>query len=233
MSRAKCIMVQGTMSGAGKSLLCAALCRIFAQDGLRAVPFKSQNMALNSFVTKDGLEMGRAQVVQAQAAGVEPDVRMNPILLKPSSDVGSQVIVNGEVRGQMSAAAYFKMKRALIPEILSAYNSLAETVDIIVIEGAGSPAEINLKADDIVNMGLARLVDAPVLLAGDIDRGGVFAQLYGTVALLEPEERARIKGLLINKFRGDVEILRPGLAMLEEKTQLPVLGVVPYLRVEI
>ena len=225
MSKAKCIMVQGTMSGAGKSLLCAALCRIFAQDGYRVAPFKSQNMALNSFVTRDGLEMGRAQVVQAQAAGIEPDVRMNPILLKPSSDVGSQVIVNGEVRGQMPAAAYFKMKRALIPEILSAYNSLAETVDIIVIEGAGSPAEINLKADDIVNMGLARLVDAPVLLAGDIDRGGVFAQLYGTVALLEPEERARIKGLLINKFRGDVEILRPGLAMLEEKTQLPVLGV--------
>ena len=233
MSKAKCIMVQGTMSGAGKSLLCAALCRIFAQDGYRVAPFKSQNMALNSFVTRDGLEMGRAQVVQAQAAGIEPDVRMNPILLKPSSDVGSQVIVNGEVRGQMSAAAYFKMKRALSPEILSAYNSLAETVDIIVIEGAGSPAEINLKADDIVNMGLARLVDAPVLLAGDIDRGGVFAQLYGTVALLEPEERARIKGLLINKFRGDVEILRPGLAMLEEKTQLPVLGVVPYLKVDI
>ena len=233
MSKAKCIMVQGTMSGAGKSLLCAALCRIFAQDGYRVAPFKSQNMALNSFVTRDGLEMGRAQVVQAQAAGIEPDVRMNPILLKPSSDVGSQVIVNGEVRGQMPAAAYFKMKRALIPEILSAYNSLAEAVDIIVIEGAGSPAEINLKADDIVNMGLARLVDAPVLLAGDIDRGGVFAQLYGTVALLEPEERARIKGLLINKFRGDVEILRPGLAMLEEKTQLPVLGVVPYLKVDI
>ena len=224
MSKAKCIMVQGTMSGAGKSLLCAALCRIFAQDGYRVAPFKSQNMALNSFVTRDGLEMGRAQVVQAQAAGIEPDVRMNPILLKPSSDVGSQVIVNGEVRGQMSAAAYFTMKRALIPEILSAYNSLAKTVDIIVIEGAGSPAEINLKADDIVNMGLARLVDAPVLLAGDIDRGGVFAQLYGTVALLEPEERARIKGLLINKFRGDVEILRPGLAMLEEKTRAAMLG---------
>ena len=233
MSKAKCIMVQGTMSGAGKSLLCAALCRIFAQDGYRVAPFKSQNMALNSFVTKDGLEMGRAQVVQAQAAGIEPDVRMNPILLKPSSDVGSQVIVNGEVRGQMPAAAYFKMKKSLIPDILSAYNSLAEDVDIIVIEGAGSPAEINLKADDIVNMGLARLVDAPVLLAGDIDRGGVFAQLYGTVELLEPDERARIKGLVINKFRGDVEILRPGLAMLEEKTRLPVLGVVPYLKVDI
>ena len=233
MSKAKCIMVQGTMSGAGKSLLCAALCRIFAQDGYRVAPFKSQNMALNSFVTRDGLEMGRAQVVQAQAAGIEPDVRMNPILLKPSSDMGSQVIVNGEVRGQMPASAYFRMKRSLIPEILSAYNSLAGDVDIIVIEGAGSPAEINLKADDIVNMGLAKLVDAPVLLAGDIDRGGVFAQLYGTVELLEPDERARIKGLIINKFRGDVEILRPGLAMLEEKTRLPVLGVVPYLKVDI
>ena len=233
MSKATCIMVQGTMSGAGKSLLCAALCRIFAQDGWRVAPFKSQNMALNSFVTRDGLEMGRAQVVQAQAAGVEPDVRMNPILLKPSSDIGSQVIVNGEVRGQMPAAEYFRRKKQLIPDILAAYNSLAEDFDIIVIEGAGSPAEINLKADDIVNMGLAKLVDAPVLLAGDIDRGGVFAQLYGTVALLEPEERARIAGLVINKFRGDVDILRPGLAMLEEKTGLPVLGVVPYLHVEI
>ena len=151
MSRAKKIMVQGTMSGAGKSLLCAALCRIFAQDGYRVAPFKSQNMALNSFVTRDGLEMGRAQVVQAQAAGIEPDVRMNPILLKPSSDVGSQVIVNGEVRGQMSAADYFRMKKQLIPDILAAYDSLSADVDIVVIEGAGSPAEINLKADDIVN----------------------------------------------------------------------------------
>ena len=141
-------------------------------------------MALNSFVTRDGLEMGRAQVVQAQAAGVEPDVRMNPILLKPSSNVGSQVIVNGEVRGDMPAKEYFRRKKSLIPDILRAYDSLADEFDIIVIEGAGSPAEINLKADDIVNMGLAKLVDAPVLLAGDIDRGGVFAQLYGTVALL-------------------------------------------------
>ena len=231
--KAKCIMVQGTMSGAGKSLLCAALCRIFAQDGLHTAPFKSQNMALNSFVTRDGLEMGRAQVVQAQAAGVEPDVRMNPVLLKPSSDVGSQVIVNGEVRGQMKASQYFKMKKSLIPDILRAYNSLAEDFDVIVIEGAGSPAEINLKADDIVNMGLAKLVDAPVLLVGDIDRGGVFAQLFGTVELLETDERDRIKGLVINKFRGDVEILRPGLSMLEDKTHLPVLGVVPYLRVDI
>jgi adenosylcobyric acid synthase len=233
MSKATCIMVQGTMSGAGKSLLCAALCRIFAQDGWRVAPFKSQNMALNSFVTRDGLEMGRAQVVQAQAAGVEPDVRMNPILLKPSSDIGSQVIVNGEVRGQMPAAEYFRRKKQLIPDILAAYNSLAEDFDIIVIEGAGSPAEINLKADDIVNMGLAKLVDAPVLLVGDIDRGGVFAQLFGTVELLEPDERARIKGLIINKFRGDVGILRPGLAMLEEKAHLPVFGVVPYLKVDI
>ena len=233
MSRAKCIMVQGTMSGAGKSLLCAALCRIFAQDGLRTVPFKSQNMALNSFVTKDGLEMGRAQVVQAQAAGVEPDVRMNPILLKPSSDVGSQVIVNGEVRGQMKASEYFRTKRQLVPDILKAYDSLAEEADVIVIEGAGSPAEINLKSEDIVNMGLAEMVDAPVLLVGDIDRGGVFAQLYGTVELLEEKERRRIKGLVINKFRGDVEILRPGLSMLEEKTHLPVVGVVPYLKVDI
>ncbi len=230
---AKRIMVQGTMSGAGKSLLCAALCRIFKQDGLRAAPFKSQNMALNSFVTRDGLEMGRAQVVQAQAAGVEPDVRMNPILLKPCSDTGSQVIVNGEIRCQMSAAAYFRYKPQLVPEVLAAYRSLAAGFDVIVIEGAGSPAEINLKSNDIVNMGLAKLVDAPVLLAGDIDRGGVFAQLYGTVALLEPEEQARIGGLVINKFRGDVEILRPGLKMLEDKTGLPVLGVVPWMRLDI
>ena len=233
MSKAKCIMVQGTMSGAGKSLLCTALCRIFAQDGYKVAPFKSQNMALNSFVTREGLEMGRAQVVQAQAAGVEPDVRMNPILLKPSSDVGSQVIVNGEVRGDMPAREYFRHKKELIPDILRAYESLAQENDILVIEGAGSPAEINLKADDIVNMGLAKLVDAPVLLVGDIDRGGVFAQLYGTVALLDEDERARICGLVINKFRGDVEILRPGLAMLEQKTNLPVLGVVPYTRADI
>lgn len=233
MKKTRCIMVQGTMSGAGKSLLCTALCRIFRQDGLRCAPFKSQNMALNSAVTRDGLEMGRAQAVQAAAAGAEPDVRMNPILLKPCSDVGSQVIVHGEIRGRMPAREYYRYKKQLIPEVLAAYRSLAEEYDVLVIEGAGSPAEINLKADDIVNMGLARLVDAPVLLAGDIDRGGVFAQLYGTVALLEPEERARIKGLVINKFRGDVEILRPGLAPLEAKTGIPVVGVVPYVRTAI
>lgn len=230
---AKRIMVQGTMSGAGKSLIAAALCRIFHQDGLRAAPFKSQNMALNSYITRDGLEMGRAQVVQAQAAGVEPDVRMNPILLKPSSDTGSQLIVNGEVRGEYRAADYFKMKKSLIPEVLDAYESLSSEYDVIVIEGAGSPAEINLRQDDIVNMGLAQMVNAPVLLVGDIDRGGVFAQLYGTVALLEEEERARIAGLVINKFRGDEALLRPGLTILEEKTGIPVLGVIPYATVDI
>ena len=230
---ARCIMVQGTMSGAGKSLLVTALCRIFRQDGLRVAPFKSQNMALNSYITRDGLEMGRAQVAQAEAAGKEPDVRMNPILLKPSSDTGSQLIVNGRVRGQYSARDYFAMKKSLIPDILQAYHSLAAENDVIVIEGAGSPAEINLKADDIVNMGLAELVDAPVLLVGDIDRGGVFAQLYGTVALLEEAERARIVGTVINKFRGDVSLLEPGLQMLREKTGIPVLGVVPYGRWDI
>ena len=227
------IMVQGTMSGAGKSLLVTALCRIFTQDGYRVAPFKSQNMALNSFVTPEGLELGRAQAVQAEAAGIECDVRMNPILLKPSSDTGSQLIVNGEVRGHYSAWEYFKMKRGLIPEIRAAYRGLAGENDIIVIEGAGSPAEINLREDDIVNMGLAELVNAPVLLTGDIDRGGVFAQLYGTAALLREEERRRVEGLIINKFRGDVELLRPGLKQLEELTGLPVLGVVPWLRAEI
>ncbi|MCD8212223.1 MAG: cobyric acid synthase [Oscillospiraceae bacterium] len=230
---AECIMVQGTMSGAGKSLLAAALCRIFRQDGLRAAPFKSQNMALNSYITLDGLEMGRAQAVQAQAAGVEPDVRMNPILLKPSSDSGSQLIVMGKVRGNYPAAEYYKIKKDLIPDILDAYRSLEREYDVIVIEGAGSPAEINLRDDDIANMGLAELVNAPVLLVGDIDRGGVFAQLYGTMELLRPEERERIVGTVINKFRGDEEILRPGLDMIEEKTGVPVLGVIPYVQVDI
>ena len=230
---AKCIMVQGTMSGAGKSLLVTALCRIFLQDGYRVAPFKSQNMALNSFITPDGLELGRAQTTQAEAAGLECDVRMNPILLKPSSDMGSQLIVNGEVRGHYSASEYFRMKKGLIPEILAAYSSLAAENDIIVIEGAGSPAEINLRADDIVNMGLAELVNAPVLLVGDIDRGGVFAQLYGTVALLRPEEQKRVVGTIINKFRGDPALLGSGLRQLEELTGVPVLGVVPYTRADI
>ena len=233
MKKAMPIMIQGTMSNAGKSLICAALCRIFVQDGYRVAPFKSQNMALNSFVTDEGLEMGRAQVVQAEAAKVKPSVLMNPILLKPTTDVGSQVIVNGEVRGNMRAAEYFRYKKELIPDILAAYHKLEKTYDIIVIEGAGSPAEINLKTADIVNMGMAEMADAPELLVGDIDRGGVFAQLYGTVALLEPRERARIKATVINKFRGDVSILQSGLDMLYELVGVPCAGVVPYVNVDI
>ena len=178
---AKPIMVQGTTSNAGKSFLAAALCRIFRQDGHTVAPFKSQNMALNSFITGEGLEMGRAQVMQAEAAGIAPSVKMNPILLKPTNDTGSQVIVGGEVRGTMSARDYFAMKKTLIPDILAAYNSLSADHEILVLEGAGSPAEINLKSDDIVNMGMAKLAKAPVLLCADIDRGGVFASLYGTV----------------------------------------------------
>ncbi len=230
---AKVIMVQGTMSNAGKSLIVAGLCRIFKQDGYKTAPFKSQNMALNSFITKEGLEMGRAQVVQAEAAGVEPSVLMNPILLKPTNDIGSQVIVNGEVRGNMPAREYFKYKKTLVGDIMKAFNELSEKYDIIVIEGAGSPAEINLKSFDIVNMGMAKMADAPVILVGDIDRGGVFAQLVGTVILLEEEEKSRIKGLVINKFRGDKTILDPGVEMLEEKINIPVVGVVPYMDVDI
>lgn len=230
---ARSIMIQGTMSNAGKSVLAGGLCRVFYQDGYRTAPFKSQNMALNSFITRDGLEMGRAQVMQAEAAGVEPDVCMNPILLKPTSDSGSQVIVNGEVNGVMTATEYYAKKKAYVPDILKAYDKLDKAYDIIVIEGAGSPAEINLKKDDFVNMGLAEMVDAPVLLVGDIDRGGVFAQLVGTLMLLEEKERARVKGTIINKFRGDLEILRPGLTMLEERSGVPVSGVIPYFHLDI
>lgn len=230
---AKAIMIQGTMSNAGKSLLAAGLCRIFTQDGYRVAPFKSQNMALNSFITREGLEMGRAQVMQAEAAKVEPSVLMNPILLKPTNDIGSQVIVNGEVLGNMSARDYFAYKKQLIPDIMKAYHKLDEEYDIIVIEGAGSPAEINLKQEDIVNMGMAKMAKAPVLLAGDIDRGGVFAQLIGTVMLLEEDEKEMVKGLIINKFRGDKSILTPGVEMLEEKSGIPVVGVVPYVQVDV
>ncbi|MFA6808283.1 MAG: cobyric acid synthase [Eubacteriales bacterium] len=230
---AKAIMIQGTMSNAGKSLFTAGLCRILKQDGYKVAPFKSQNMALNSFITKEGYEMGRAQVVQAEAAGIEPSVLMNPVLLKPTSDKGSQVIVNGEVLGDMTAKEYFKYKTKLIPEIMKAYNVLDEEYDYIVIEGAGSPAEINLKNEDIVNMGMAKMAKAPVLLVADIDRGGVFASIYGTVMLLEDDEKRMLKGTIINKFRGDVEILKPGLKMIEDKTGIPVLGVVPYLKIDI
>ena len=190
-------------------------------------------MALNSYITEEGLEMGRAQVMQAEAAGIKPSAAMNPILLKPTTDVGSQVIVNGEVTGVLSAAEYYRRKTEYIPVILNAYATLGASYDVIVIEGAGSPAEINLKQNDIVNMGLAKLVDAPVLLAGDIDRGGVFAQIVGTILLLEEEERRRIKGTIINKFRGDKSILKPGLDMLTERTGIPVCGVVPYFYLDI
>ena len=225
---AKKIMIQGTMSNVGKSFITTGLCRIFRQDGLRVAPFKSQNMALNSFVTPDGLEIGRAQAVQAEACGIRPSADMNPILLKPSSDIGSQVVLHGVPIGDMSAREYFSRKKSLIPEIMESFRRLDEAYDVIVIEGAGSPAEINLKQDDIVNMGLAKLVDAPVLLTGDIDRGGVFAQLYGTVRLLEPDERAMIGGLIINQFRGDVSLLTPGIGQIEELLHIPVLGVVPH-----
>ncbi len=226
---AKVIMIQGTMSGAGKSLMAAGLCRIMKRDGYRVAPFKSQNMALNSFVTKEGLEMGRAQVMQAEAAGLEPLVCMNPILLKPTDHTGSQVIVNGRVLGNMRAREYFAYKRRLIPDIIGAFHRLEAMADIIVIEGAGSPAEINLRENDIVNMGLAELVDAPVLLVGDIDRGGVFAQLLGTLMLLREEERMRVKGLIINKFRGDASLLDSGIEILEQKGGIPVTGVIPYM----
>ena len=230
---AKTIMIQGTASNAGKSLIVAGLCRIFKQDGYKVVPFKSQNMALNSFITKDGYEMGRAQVMQAEAAGIEPDVRMNPILLKPTSDIGSQVIVNGKVIGDMSAKDYFTQKKKLIPDIMKAFNSLAEENDIIVLEGAGSPAEINLNEDDIVNMGMAELADAPVFIVGDIDRGGVFASLAGTMLFLKDNDKKKVKGTIINKFRGDKSILEPGLKMLEEAINIPVAGVVPYINVDV
>ena len=230
---AKKIMLQGTMSNVGKSLLTAALCRIFSQDGHRAAPFKSQNMALNSYITRDGLEIGRAQAMQAEAAGLEPSVLMNPILLKPTTDTGSQVIVNGRVLGNMRAAEYFRRKKEFIPDIMNAYRELEKDSDIIVIEGAGSAAELNLKTDDIVNMGLARLTDAPVILVGDIDRGGIFAQLLGTLMLLENEERSRVRALAVNKFRGDKTIFKSGVDILTERGGVPVAGVIPYIKCDI
>ena len=226
--RGKCIMLQGTGSSVGKSMLCAALCRILRDDGLRVAPFKAQNMALNSFATTEGLEMGRAQVVQAQAAGVEPSVEMNPILLKPTSDRKSQVIALGRPIGNMTAVEYHRYKPNLRQMVKQTYDHLESRYDAVVIEGAGSPAEINLRDGDLVNMWMAEAADAPVLLVGDIDRGGVFASLYGTVMLLTEEERARVKGLIINKFRGDVAILEPGLRMIEDLTGIPVVGVVPW-----
>ena len=231
--RARVIMIQGTMSNVGKSLLVAGLCRIFKQDGYKTVPFKSQNMALNSFITEDGLEMGRAQVVQAECCGLSPMAIMNPVLLKPVNDQGSQVIVNGRPIGNMTAAEYYKRKKELIPEIQRAYHELAGMADIIVVEGAGSPVELNLKDHDLVNMGLAELIDAPVLLAGDIDRGGIFAQLIGTLSLLTPAERDRVKGLIVNKFRGDRSLFQEGVEILQTRSRKAVVGVVPYMDVRI
>ena len=227
------LMVQGTASSVGKSLLCAAFCRILKQDGFSPVPFKSQNMALNSFVTREGFEMGRAQVMQAEAAGIEPRVEMNPVLLKPTFDQGSQVIVMGRTVGNMAAMEYLEWKEKLLPVIDEAFEILSQDHDIVVIEGAGSPAEINLREKDLVNMGLACRLKAPVLLAGDIDRGGVFASLYGTVALLQPNERELLKGVIINKFRGDRKVLEPGLRQLEELIKIPVLGVVPFMHLNL
>ena len=230
---AKTIMIQGTMSSSGKSFLTAALCRIFRQDGYRAAPFKSQNMALNSYITREGLEIGRAQAMQAEAAGIEPSVDMNPILLKPTSHMGSQVIVRGEVAGNWKAMDYYRRKQEFLPLVRESFERLAAQYDIIVLEGAGSPAEINLRDHDLVNMGMAKIARTPVLLVGDIDRGGVFASLYGTVSLLEPEERAMIRGLVINKFRGDVELLKPGLEMIRERLGIPVTGVIPMEQIDL
>ena len=231
--RAGSIMVQGTGSSVGKSLICTGLCRIFKQDGYKVVPFKSQNMALNSYITKDGGEMGRAQVMQAEAAGVEPSVEMNPILIKPTGDQDAQIIINGVAQGDMSAAKYHYTKDQLAVMLKNIYNGLAEKNDIVVLEGAGSPAEINLRDKDIVNMGMAEISDSPVVLVGDIDKGGVFASLAGTMLLLTEEERARVKGVIINKFRGDIDLLKPGLKMIEDIIKIPVLGVLPYIKLNL
>lgn len=225
---AKCIMLQGTGSSVGKSRLATGLCKVFTQDGFKVAPFKSQNMALNTYITKNGLEMGRAQAIQAEACDTKPSVLMNPVLLKPSSDKDSQVIVMGESYKNLSAKDYHEYKPELLSIIKMAYEKLSKENDIIVIEGAGSPAEINLRERDIVNMGLAELIDAPVVLVGDIDKGGVFASLAGTMLLLSEDERERVKGVIINKFRGDIKLLNPGLEMLEDIIKRPVLGVVPY-----
>lgn len=230
MSHARAIMVLGTSSHVGKSLLTTALCRIFAQRGYTVAPFKSQNMSLNSAATVEGLEIGRAQALQAEAAGIAPSVHMNPILIKPSGDCSSQVIVRGKIWGQISAADYHQRRvEELMPLVRESYQTLASNHQVIILEGAGSPAEINLKQHDIVNMRMAAMADAQCLLVGDIDRGGVFASLLGTVELLEPEERERIRGFCINKFRGDLSLLEPGLRMMEERLNKPCLGVVPYL----
>lgn len=226
-------MVVGTSSGAGKSITVTALCRVLTKDGYKVSPFKSQNMALNSFVTKSGLEMGRAQVVQAYACMIEPEAYMNPILLKPTTDRKIQIIVNGKSIGNMSGIEYGKFKTSLKPEIMKSYDYIRENYDISILEGAGSPVEINIKGEDIANMKMAEMADSPVILVADIDRGGVFASIYGTIMLMSEKERARVKGVIINKFRGDINILKSGLEEIEKLTGVPVIGVIPYTNVDI
>lgn len=230
MELARTLMIQGTASHAGKSLLVAGLARIMAQDGFSVAPFKSQNMSLNSYVSADGGEMGRAQVVQAEAAGTPPRTDMNPVLLKPTTDTGAQVVVQGRPVATMTAQDYHDYKLGLLDAVYDSLERLRREFQVVVIEGAGSPAEVNFRGRDIANMAVAEMADAPVVLVGDIERGGVFAQLVGTMELLEEEERRRVAGLVVNKFRGDRAILEPGLDFLEARCQRPVLGVVPYVR---
>lgn len=227
------IMIQGTTSSAGKSLFCTGLCRIFKKKGLKVVPFKSQNMSSIFFTTADGKKISSAQALQARAAGIEPRPEMNPILLIPKTDVGSKVIILGEEQKEMKAREYFEYKKTCKPMILETFQKLEKENDIVVIEGAGSPAEINLNQNDIVNMGMAEMADAPVLLIADIDRGGVFAQLYGTVMLLPEKDRKRIKGMIINKFRGDKSLLDPGIKMIEDLVKIPVIATIPYMHLEL
>lgn len=229
----KNIMVQGTTSSAGKSLMCTALCRIFKEEGYKVYPFKSQNMSSICYVTEDGKKMSTAQALQAIGAGIKPDPLMNPILLIPKTDKGSIVVIKGEEQEEMQAVEYFEYKKGLKPMIQEVYDKIASENDIVVIEGAGSPAEINLRSNDIVNMGMAEMADAPVILIADIDRGGVFASLYGTVKLLQEDEQARIKGLIINKFRGDKALLDPGIKMIEDILNIPVIGTIPYNKFEL
>ena len=225
---AKALMIQGTGSGVGKSLIVSGLCRIFSNKGIAVAPFKAQNMALNSFITKEGGEIGRAQALQSEAARIDPSVDMNPVLLKATGEAGCQVIMNGRVHANMTAQKYYSIKKEAWKAVTEAYDRLSKKYDLIVIEGAGSPAEINLRDVEIVNMSIARYTDAPVILAGDIDKGGVFASFYGTIGLLDGDADY-IKAFIVNKFRGDLTILEPGLSMIQEKTGRPVIGVIPYL----